>query len=318
MKDETFVQALAVLLALQALTHLTAARHMPLGHPEHTDARGEQQSAEVEGRDNQSAQPHTTTHHRKLLQGAFISRLAAEYDGTESADGKELRKTNDCLWRQNNDALKFAGILGGMLMGALSLCCGCIYCTLKLCGRNDDLETDLAQLSEVRITSGMWAHQSKKACSPAPTKPGQKCLPPKKAAEKVTVVVEANTSPAIVPAAVITIVIDSSFAEEDAVEHSSTRESAVEESTVEKCGVQEDVAEQFPGEKGSGSRTVASCSVEQSSAAEAAAEQSSAPEAPAEESSAEEGPVGRSSAVHPEHCNAEEGIAEDGAVEEQS
>lgn len=116
MKDEMSVQALAVLLALQALTYCTAARHVPLRQPEPADARGiaaargEQQSAEVEGRDDQSAQPHTTTRHRKLLQGAMIARLAAEYDGTETADGKELCTSNDCLWRQNNDALKFAGV----------------------------------------------------------------------------------------------------------------------------------------------------------------------------------------------------------------
>lgn len=87
---------------------------------------------------------------------------------------------------------------------------------------------------------------------------------------------------------------------------------------MEKCGVQEDAAEQSPVEKGSGSCSVAGCSVEQSSAAEAKPEQSSAAEVAAKESSAEEGPVGRSRSVHPEHCDAESCIAEDGAVEEQS
>lgn len=111
-----FVQALAVLLALQALTRFTAARHMPVRQPEHADARGiaaaraQEQSPKADGSGILSVQPPTIRPHRKLLQGALISKLAAEYDGTESADGKNLCKTNDCLWRQYNDGIKLAGV----------------------------------------------------------------------------------------------------------------------------------------------------------------------------------------------------------------
>lgn len=78
---------------------------------------------------------------------------------------------------------------------------------------------------------------------------GEHCLAPKHAADKIAVVIEANTSPAAVPVKAITIPIESCTAEEAGAHQSSKTDVGVKESTVEKCDAQEDSAEQCPGKQ---------------------------------------------------------------------
>ncbi|BDA49978.1 hypothetical protein COCOBI_15-1060 [Coccomyxa sp. Obi] len=323
---------------------------MPLRQPEQADARGiaaareQQQSAEVAGSENHVLQPHTIRNHRKLLQGALISTMAAEQDGTETADGTDLCKTSACIAKQNRDSLNFAGALGGIMLGACVLCCGCCACYLKLFGRKDDPDAQRDYFADYSM-SEMWAHDCKRARPPAPTKPGKKRLPAKSAAKSIAVVVKANTAPAAVLAEATTISIESSTVEVGGAGHSSKRESTVEMNTLEKCTVHEDSLQQHSGQecpppKG-GTETIpvvveadtspatvpaekTTISIERSTIEEAAANNSSVSETPVEEDSVEQCPgpeCPSESAVELstlEKCGVEEDSAEQCPGEESS
>lgn len=112
------MQVITILLALQALESTAAARPLPLIQPEHAVREisiavgGQKQSAELESTGqvgNLPAQPRTIRRYRKLLQGVLISDMAAVADGTKTADGKDLCKTDDCKWKQYWDSIKLAG-----------------------------------------------------------------------------------------------------------------------------------------------------------------------------------------------------------------